>query len=573
MGGIAIFCGVLLPGLFLFDLGLIVQGIRPENGVRPYGAVTLLGWTLLFVLGVIDDFLHIKPYTKLIGQIIVASIVAFFGFRLHWFTSLTLDTMVTLIWVIGITNAFNLLDNMDGLCAGVGLIAAAALGFILVPMTSSEPLLFAVIVAGALAGFLAYNFNPASIFMGDCGSLPVGFGIAMLSLFYTESTVSNELSGIAVPILVMMVPIFDTTLVTLIRLLSGRKASTGGKDHTSHRLVLMGFSERSAVLVLYGITVVSGLAAVFVNKSDTVTSPTVIIPIFLAVVLMGAFIAQLRIYPEKEFGVLRGRRFTPVLLELTYKRQLLMIILDFGLVSFAYYLSYRLHFNSEGFVNHFKVFLHSLPIVIACKMGVFFIMGLYRGIWDYISTIDVFDCIKAAFVASLLAYAMVTLAYQFSSFSRGVFLIDGMFTLAFLLFARGFFRLLSDFVKRRTLAGEKVMIYGAGRGGELLLREILNNPNLKLQPVGFVDDDAYKSGKQLQGYPIMGTFEDLAQLHQKQDIEGLVISFNGPSSVNAHERAEAFCSKNGLSLKKFSIRLTCVEVPHLKPHLNNPKIH
>jgi UDP-GlcNAc:undecaprenyl-phosphate/decaprenyl-phosphate GlcNAc-1-phosphate transferase len=573
MGGIAIFCGVLLPGLFLFDHSRITQGVMPESGIQPFGSVALLGWTLLFILGIIDDFLHIKPYTKLIGQIIVASIVAFFGFRLHWFTSLTLDTMVTLFWIIGITNAFNLLDNMDGLCAGAGLVCAAALGLILWPQGSYEPLLFAALVIGSLAGFLVYNFNPASIFMGDCGSLPIGFSIAMLSLFYTETNTGNGLSGIAVPILVVMVPIFDTTLVTIIRLLSGRKASMGGRDHTSHRLVLMGFSERSAVLVLYGITAVSGLAAVFVHRSDTFTSPTVIIPIFLAVVLMGAFIAQFRIYPEKEFGVLRDRRFTPVLFELTYKRQLLMIVLDFGMVSFAYYLSYRLHFDSAGFVNHFKVFLHSLPIVIGCKMAVFFVMGLYKGIWDYISTIDVFDCIKAAFVASILAYAVVTLGYQFSAFSKGLFLIDGVFTLAFLLFARGFFRLLSDFVKRRTLVGERVMIYGAGRGGELLLREILNNPGIKLRPVGFVDDDTYKTGKQLQGYPILGTFEDLAKLRQAHDLEGLVISFNGPNSFEAHVRAEKFCRQTGLSLKKFCIRLTHIEIDSPQSPASISKLH
>jgi UDP-GlcNAc:undecaprenyl-phosphate GlcNAc-1-phosphate transferase len=565
MGGIAIFCGVLLPGIFVFDFSRITQGVLPDSGVRPFGAIALLGWTLLFILGVIDDFLHIKPYTKLIGQIIVASIVAFFGFRLHWFISLTVDTMITLLWVIGITNAFNLLDNMDGLCAGAGLICATAISYMLLPLGISEPLIFAVIIVGALAGFLIYNFNPASIFMGDCGSLPIGFGIAMLTLFYTETTVSNGLSGIAVPILVVMVPIFDTTLVTIIRILSGRKASTGGKDHTSHRLVLMGFSERSAVLVLYAITAISGLAAVFVHQSDTFTSPTVIIPIFLAVVLMGAFIAQLRVYPEKEFGVLRSRKFTPVLFEVTCKRQLLMIVLDFGLIAFAYYLSYRLHFSSTEFANHFNVFLHSLPIVIACKMGVFFIMGLYRGIWDYISTIDIFDCIKAAFVASLLTYAMVTLAYRYSDFSKGIFLIDSMFTLAFLLFARGFFRLLSDFVKRRTLVGERIMIYGAGRGGELLLREILNNPHLKLKPVGFVDDDVFKAGKQLQGFPILGTFEDMKLLQEEHHIEGIVISFNGPMSVEAHAKARSHCQQAGLSLKKFNIRLTQVDVTPSEP--------
>ena len=206
---------------------------------------------------------------------------------------MTLDTLLTIFWIVGITNAFNLLDNMDGLCAGTGIIAAVFLAIIL-SGTNPEYARCAAILAGASAAFLVYNFNPASIFMGDCGSLMIGFGISLLSLGLPGMNAGNSMTSIAVPVMIAMVPILDTTMVTLVRLLSGRKASTGGKDHTSHRLVLMGFSEKKAVLFLYGVGLVSGTAALFVSRSDTFTSPSVIIPLMLSILLMGIYLSQLR---------------------------------------------------------------------------------------------------------------------------------------------------------------------------------------------------------------------------------------------------------------------------------------
>jgi len=279
LGGIAIYTGTAIPLFFVADFTSILPYIFRNSvsaGLPSIGAAIWIGMTLLFILGLLDDFINIKPHTKLLGQIIVASMAVFLGFRLHWFTSLTLDTMVTIFWIVGITNAFNLIDNMDGLCAGIGFIAAFFLALMFYGKLP-EGACVAMILAGALAAFLIYNFNPASIFMGDSGSLVIGFILAMLSLYNSEASGLNMLSFYAVPILLLMVPIFDTTLVTSIRILSGRKASTGGKDHTSHRLVLMGFKEKSAVIFLYGIATVSGLSAVFVTRADTLNSPIVII--------------------------------------------------------------------------------------------------------------------------------------------------------------------------------------------------------------------------------------------------------------------------------------------------------
>jgi UDP-GlcNAc:undecaprenyl-phosphate GlcNAc-1-phosphate transferase len=442
LGGIAIYFGFSTALFFLADFSSISPHFfRTSDSLNlpSLGAVIWLGMTFLFVLGLLDDFLHIKPQTKLVGQILVASLVAFLGFRLHWFTSLTVDTMVTMAWIVGITNAFNLLDNMDGLCAGIGLIIAAILS-ILFWETFPQAALISMAIAGCLAAFLIYNFNPASIFMGDCGSLPIGFILAVLSLYVSETQPRNTLSNLAVPVMLLLVPIFDTTLVTFIRLLSGRKASTGGRDHASHRLVLMGFSEKRAVLSLCGIGVIAGLAALFVSRSDTLTSPVVIIPVVIAILLMGVYLAQLRVYPEKEFSLLRDQPYTPILIELTYKRQIMQVLLDLGLVAFSYYLSYRLRFTSDVFPYYFKVFLNSLPAVIACKFVAFFTLGIYRGFWGAMGSSDIFVFVKASSLGTILSVAVITFIYRFVDYSKGIFVIDWLLTSTFLLGTRGSFR-------------------------------------------------------------------------------------------------------------------------------------
>jgi UDP-GlcNAc:undecaprenyl-phosphate/decaprenyl-phosphate GlcNAc-1-phosphate transferase len=552
MGGIAIYIGFCLPVFLLVDFSSLSPLFNFEGAaVKPsISAITWIGASLLFILGILDDFLHIKPHTKLIGQIVVAAIVVFAGYRLQWFTSLTLDTMVTLFWIIGITNAFNLIDNMDGLCAGTGAVAAIFFAAVLWRGPAEAPGL-ALCLAGSLAAFLFYNFNPASIFMGDCGSLVIGFTVSMLGLYYAEGA-KSAMPSLAVPITIVMVPILDTTLVTLVRILSGRKASTGGKDHTSHRLVLMGLTERAAVVFLWGIGAVSGITGLFVSHSDSFTSPGVLTPLLVSLGLMAVYLSQLRVYPEKEFSLLRDKTFTPVLVELTYKRQIVLVVLDFGLMAFCYYLSWRLRFDSVAFKYYFNVFLRSLPAVIICKLCAYFIVGVYRNIWGHMSSDEVGTYLKAGLLGTLLSVAAVTYIYRFEDFSKGIFVIDWLLATGALLATRGFFRLSGDLMKRRTLRGDKVLIYGAGRGGELLLREILNNPDLKLNPVGFIDDDPLKNGKKLQGYPVLGSFQETRLLASRHEVSTLLISFR-PENPERMMAIKGFCRKSGLILKQFTI--------------------
>ena len=320
----------LLGGL---AIALIVIGgasVAPETR----GLVLILVCaTLIASIGLVDDLLHLKSSTKLVFQIVVASIFVYAGARLHWTVSLTLDTLLTLLWIVGVTNALNLLDNMDGLATGVAVIACVSLLLALAPATPPEAFLVAMLL-GALAAFLVFNVHPASIFMGDTGSLLIGFLLAATSISSGAASGPRELlSVVAAPVLVLFIPIFDTTFVFVARLLSGRPPSQGGRDHSSHRLVAMGLSERWAVAVLWTLAGVGGLVGVLVRQISTDWAGIVAGIFVLTMALFAAYLAGVRVYDNAPS---RGNGLTLVVIDFMYKRRVLEVLLDFSLVCVAY---------------------------------------------------------------------------------------------------------------------------------------------------------------------------------------------------------------------------------------------
>jgi len=263
-------------------------------------AVVIAGSAVLFVTGLIDDFVHIRPYQKLIGQLLAAALAVGFGLVLPWTPYSPANLFITLFWLVGITNAVNMLDNMDGLAAGVSAIAAVFLALTFLQNQQPSAALMLIALAGALGGFLVYNRHPASIFMGDCGSMFIGFFLASMALAtHTGGGRSRSVIAVlAVPVLVLVVPIFDTTFVTVMRKLAGRAASQGGRDHTSHRLVALGLSERHAVWMLYSFAAAAGMIAILVRRAPLVLSLAAIGLFTLVLALTGIRLARVRVYED-----------------------------------------------------------------------------------------------------------------------------------------------------------------------------------------------------------------------------------------------------------------------------------
>jgi UDP-GlcNAc:undecaprenyl-phosphate GlcNAc-1-phosphate transferase len=256
LGGLAIVGGALLAFLVLW-------AALPNSVKAPEVIGVLLASSVVALTGLIDDRRRLPAYVKLAGQILGFLIVVYFGIRISLPVPEWLNYMLTFIWLIGISNAMNFMDNMDGLSAGVSGVAAS---FILLLATLNDQYLVAALAAailGACLGFLRYNFKPARIFMGDAGSLFLGFLLAVLCIQLRFPENVNFVTWM-VPVFIMGLPIFDTTLVIISRMRRGvNPLITAGKDHVSHRIVKRGYSEVEAVLILYLVGGAFGMAGLF----------------------------------------------------------------------------------------------------------------------------------------------------------------------------------------------------------------------------------------------------------------------------------------------------------------------
>ena len=255
LGGLAIFAGVLVAMLLGFWEAVPAQIV---------GAV--LGGTLVALIGLVDDRRQVSPTLRLLVQFAAFVVLVFFGIQVRLPVPSWLNYLLTFLWLVGIINAINLLDNMDGLSAGVGAVAAA---FMTLTAAMNGQFLVSALagaILGACLGFLRYNFKPAQIFMGDAGAYFLGFWLAVLGIQLRFPDNVNFVTWM-VPVLILGLPIFDTTLVVFSRLRRGVHPFTGGKDHLSHRLVDLGLTQREAVLVLYLIAGAFGMVALFVTQA------------------------------------------------------------------------------------------------------------------------------------------------------------------------------------------------------------------------------------------------------------------------------------------------------------------
>jgi UDP-GlcNAc:undecaprenyl-phosphate GlcNAc-1-phosphate transferase len=260
-GGIAVAVTVLLATFWAWRFSPFAGA---AVGTKTFNwPVYAAGSLVILALGLVDDRRRLSARTKLLVQTIVAAAVAVGGERLRLFDApAPLSIAVTVLWILAVTNAFNLLDHMDGLSSGVALLAGAA--FLVVALQTGQGFMAAMTVPllGACAGFLLFNFPPAKIFLGDTGSLFIGFWMSCLTISFTFYDAHYRLYTYFVPLAVLAVPLFDTTSVMIIRLLRRKPLFEGDTNHLAHRLTALGLSRRGAVLTVYALTLATGISAV-----------------------------------------------------------------------------------------------------------------------------------------------------------------------------------------------------------------------------------------------------------------------------------------------------------------------
>jgi UDP-GlcNAc:undecaprenyl-phosphate GlcNAc-1-phosphate transferase len=545
----ALFGGVAM-GVSVFALA-IASGLLAGDLLKL--ALPLAGGALIFIVGLADDVVSLKPSTKLVAEIALASLFVFFN-TLNWTDLRAADMLLTLVWIVGVTNAFNLLDNMDGLCAGIVLIAGTALLMGLVGRTDvGAEMRYLVIVLGATSGFLLYNLHPASIFMGDAGSLFLGMTLAVLTLSAggPAHDRSRILSVVAAPVLVLLIPIFDTTLVTVSRFLWGRSVATGGRDHSSHRLVAIGLSERSAVRVLWALAAAAGAIGVVVRRFSDDRAWLLGAVFILAMVVFAVYLAQVRVYNEPSRVPIRG--VTPVLVEFMYKRRVAEVLLDVCLVSIAYWGAWRLRFEGAEWDQSVGNLLLSLPIALGVQMVALFVFGAYRGAWRHFGLMDGVAFAKGILAGTVTIIVTLVYLYRFENYSRGVFIVYAALLMLMLCGSRASFRLIGEFASRRR-TGSRLTIYGAGEAGSLVLRELLKRQESQYRMIGFIDDDPAARSLRLQGYAVLGGEQMLMKLLQESAVDVVVIGCRHLDRARL-ARIETACRIADVQLLRFSFQI------------------
>jgi UDP-GlcNAc:undecaprenyl-phosphate GlcNAc-1-phosphate transferase len=288
LGGIPIFLSFLIAVGVAFFAGLHFKGSVAGLSLRTL-VVVLVPATLIFLLGLYDDMHSLGPYTKFAVQGIAALMLFAGGLRILnlpvLFGARNLPGYIalplTVLWVIGITNAFNLIDGLDGLAAGSALFSTFVVFVVAIFSGASSLSLLTIALAGAILGFLRFNFNPATIFLGDCGSLFIGFMLSALALAGSEK--APTVIAVAIPVVSFGLPILETTLSVLRRLIGGRPVFTADREHIHHKLLQRGLSPRQVVIALYAVSAVFALLSLFLLWPERHTLGLVLVVIGMGV--------------------------------------------------------------------------------------------------------------------------------------------------------------------------------------------------------------------------------------------------------------------------------------------------
>ncbi len=495
LGGVAIVAG------FLFALA----------AARELTVWSVAGAVVLLAVGVADDVWVLQPYQKLACQVAVSAGVIWLTGAPRFSPWPMLDAAMAIFWLVATTNAFNLIDGIDGLAGGVAIAAALSIGAAAYLHQAPALAVMALALAGAAGGFLIYNFHPATVFMGDSGALPTGFLLGMLAMRTGELAIQSKLAWYAFPFLVMAMPLLDTAIVSVTRLATGRPISRRGLDHSHHRLLALGLTIEATAVLCWMVTAVTGGCAVALSLLPHSYVLTALPLVAAAVAIIGLFMMDLTFEANAPGDVYRRLGgFARLILSLGYRRRLAEAALDAAWLTSAYLGAYLLRRNFEISGREVSLLLPSIPWVLAAGYAAFSCTGVYRGIWRYTELVDIVRFANGAVLAGLILVAL-SVAGRVSA-SPSIVILFVMLLFNFLAVSRLSFRLLRTALGRLGKTTQRVLIVGAGSTAAIAAQRLGESAGGG-RLVGFVDDDGFKLGKLVLGRPVLGAVGDLERVY------------------------------------------------------------
>jgi UDP-GlcNAc:undecaprenyl-phosphate GlcNAc-1-phosphate transferase len=325
----------------------------------------------------------------------------------------------------------------------------------------------------------------------------------------------------------------------------------GGRDHTSHRLVALGLSERGAVLMLWAIAGLSGLVAMLSYRYGLSYTVTLVGLLVVGVIVLAAQLGRLRVYPEAEA---EPPRFVAALAEFQYKRQVATVVLDAALIVMAYYSAYLLRFEGR-LESELPAFTRSLLVVLACQVAALALFRTYQDQWRYAGLHDLVNLVKACTLGTAAAVLVLVFLERFAGYSRALFVIDWLLLIGFLAASRLSFRAIGELLPGPGHGATRILIYGAGAGGVMVLREARTNRALEWHVLGFLDDDRHKQRTSIHGMPVLGGIDQLPKLLAEHRIDQVVVS---TSTLSEDRRREVRrqCTEAGVHVVQASLQFT-----------------
>ena len=518
-GGVGIFAG------FAAGVGVaLATGAVEWSG--ELGGI-LGGAALLFTAGLLDDLRHLSPLVKLAVQIGAAVIALASGLQVEIVGNDVLAWGIGILWLVGITNAFNLLDNMNGLAATLAVIACAYFAIDAVSEHPSETVLVLSLALGlACTGFLPFNLRPgraAAVFMGDSGSLVLGFTLASLALASSWTVAGTTVATVLLPLLILAIPILDTTFVTLVRLAQRRPVSQGGRDHTSHRLVYYGLSEANAVLLLALVAAAIGATALAYNVLDNsrLTAFGVLLT-FVLLVQFGSFLSDL----EERSRRGEATAEVPLWQALVFEpRRLVEVVVDFVVICATFLAAYLLVIGGLGSEFERSVFLAALPILLATRYVFFVALGVYRRVWRFATARDVVPIAAGCVGSAAIAYLVLVAVRDIGPFpALEVLVVDAVLCTLLVGASRLTLRLLPE-ARARGSHRPRVLVVGAGQAGRGLARELRDTHEARV--VGFLDDNPRVRRRRILGISVVGALDEASRAIAGARAEEVLVTIPG----------------------------------------------